>query len=130
MSTPDLRARAQLASHQLKQAGITQAKLAEKLGVSQSQISRALSGNAIRPSRVFRAACEYAEMQGKSAAQGGRLPNDELVAAIQEVWDGTSEHAAALAAVIRTLALLQKAAPSGERLARPAAKPVPRRGRR
>lgn len=108
MHSIDLRTRAQLASRQLKRAGVTQSELAKHLRVSQSQVSRALSGSAVRPSRVFNAVCEYAERQMRASAGRFGLPNDELIQALQEVWDGTSEHATALASVIRSLGLLQK----------------------
>lgn len=109
---------------------MTQSALAAELGVSQSQVSRALSGNAVRPSRVFKAVCEYANWRAKSSARRGDLPNDELVQAVREVWDGTSEHAAALASVIRSLALLQKPPHPPRRLSNRPAKPDAPKGQR
>ncbi len=94
--------------------GITQAQIAEALGASQSQVSRILAGRSLRASRLLEEVCLYVERFERGVTVDVVRSNDELVRAVQAVWDGSAAHARALAAVIRALGAL-RAAPDPER---------------
>jgi len=96
------------ASKICKSRGITQKQLAKSVGASQPQVSRILNGRTLRPSRLFDEICVYAENIAKKSPADAILSNHELISALQETWDGTAAHASALAAVIRSLSLLNK----------------------
>ena len=89
--------------------GLTQLELAQALGIEQSQVSRLLSGKVTRRTPAFIALCEFLAVTRTPA----ELPLPESIeGAVRAVWDGTTRHAAALATVIRTLAVLK--GPNGE----------------
>lgn len=109
------RAQARSLSARFREAGITQLKLAMALDVPQSQISRALSGNLVKPNLVFLELCNYAILNLDRRGKFMALEDTDLRAAIEEVWDGTVAHANALAAVIRSLSLLNPGQTKEER---------------
>ncbi|WP_035202188.1 transcriptional regulator [Acidovorax sp. CF316] len=87
--------------------GIAQADIAAHVGASQSQVSRILKGDGIRASRLFEEVCLFVErFEGGVSADLVRS-NGELIEALQVTWDGSASHAKALAAVIRSLAVLK-----------------------
>lgn len=102
----DFNTEARLAAAHAKKHGLTQEQIATALGASQSQVSRILSGASKRRSRLLNAVCKYVfSVQERQAVRVEDC--QELMAAIEEVWDGTPIHARALATVIRSLGLLQ-----------------------
>lgn len=102
----DFNTEARLAAAHAKKHGLTQEQIAEALGASQSQVSRILSGASKRRSRLLNEVCKY--VFSVQETQAVRVEDcQELMAAIEEVWDGTPIHARALATVIRSLGLLQ-----------------------
>lgn len=82
--------------------GITQSQIAEALGASQGQVSRILGGRVRRPSRLLIDVCLYVERMDKGVTADAVRANEELIRALQETWNGSSGHAKALAAVIRS----------------------------
>lgn len=87
--------------------GIAQADIAAHVGASQSQVSRILKGEGVRASRLFEEVCLFVErLEGGISADAVR-GNQELIGALQATWDGSASHAKALAAVIRSLAILK-----------------------
>lgn len=87
--------------------GVSQANIAAYLGASQGQVSRLLAGKLRRTSRLFDELCLYAQkLEGGVSAEMVRA-NDELVGALATAWDGSAEHAKALAMVIRSLSILR-----------------------
>lgn len=96
----------ELVSQRLRRSGITQITLAEELGVSQSQVSRVLSGKSSKRSKLLARICNYAFKPPPPAAAEAVKQNEELIKALAETWDGTQEHAQALATVIRSLGAL------------------------
>lgn len=98
--------RAALARARMKELGISQQDIADALGIEQSKVSRLLSAKFKKPSPCFELLCRHLKVD--VPLDTGPL-DPELYQAIQEVWDGTREHAAALAAVIRTLRSLRQA---------------------
>jgi transcriptional regulator with XRE-family HTH domain len=102
-----LRAEALLAASRAREVGLTQAEIADALNASQSQVSRVLAGRSKRRSRLFDEVCKYV-----FSVRDGALPSvppAELTEALGSIWDGTPEHAKALALVIRSLGALRVA---------------------
>lgn len=81
--------RAFLARH-----GLSQAALAREAGVSQSSVSRAMTGRAFRRGRARSRLFVYMQ-QAEAAAQPALT-----LTAVSETWDGSEAHAEALAKLI------------------------------
>lgn len=95
--------------HQVEAQGVTQSALSIALGASQSQISRVLSGRTSIRSKLARDICIYVSSRTGSMNREKVMANDDLMDALAKTWDGTPNHARALAAVIRSLTLLSSA---------------------
>lgn len=96
-----------LASH-FASAGVTQNALAIAINASQSQVSRILSGRIVRRTKLLERLCIYASSRLKFHRRRDVRRNAELMSALADVWDGSDEHAHALAHVIRSLAQLDE----------------------
>lgn len=78
--------------------GMNQIMLSEAIGVPQSTLSRSLS-QPVRVTKTHRKICNFlcvpveVEIDGRGA--------DELQKAVSEVWDGSDQHALALARLLR-----------------------------
>jgi hypothetical protein len=79
----------------LEREGVSQAKLAEMAKVSQPTVSRAVNRQAIRPSPARTRLFTYMQKQGLVDGP------DPVLRAVNEVWDGSTAHAAALAKLVR-----------------------------
>lgn len=88
-------------------AGINQSVLASAIGASQSQVSRILSGRIVRHTKLLDRLCIYARRRLNFGGRHDVRRNVELMSALTDVWDGSDEHAHALAQVIRSLAELE-----------------------
>jgi transcriptional regulator with XRE-family HTH domain len=106
---PDL----ELLNQRLAAAGLTQTRIADALGASQSQVSRLLSGTAKRRSKLFNKLCIYAQSLVSSPGQTAQSRKD-LLNTVCDMWDGSAEHAAALSEAFRAIAAL-KAFECGQR---------------
>ena len=82
--------------------GVSQLDLAIATGVHQSQISRMLSGRVRRASKNLLKVTAYIENLHSGNAKEAEIP-DVLKDAIRFSWDGSAEHADALAKVILSL---------------------------
>lgn len=87
---------------------IAQADIASHVGASQSQVSRILKGEGARASRLFEEVCLFVEQFEGGVSVDAVRSNQELIEALQATWDGSASHAKALAAVIRSLAVLKR----------------------
>lgn len=97
-----------------RQRGITQSELAEMVGRSQSQVSRTLAAKQLPPSAMAHKLCEVL-LQPPCVSSVERVRrNADLLGAVAFVWDGSPEHATALATVIRSLRVLNPHPNSGE----------------
>ena len=101
-----LHSEALLVSQRARALGLTQSIIAERLSASQSQVSRILAGTSKRRSKLFDAVCKYVFSFEKNPSRGQIGQSEELNDALASVWDGTPEHAHALALVIRSLGVL------------------------
>jgi ribosome-binding protein aMBF1 (putative translation factor) len=79
----------------LEREGMSQAELAQRVGVSQATVSRAMNQQALRPSPARARLSTF--MQEQKVEPGP----DTAFRAVKEVWDGSSAHAAALARLVR-----------------------------
>ena len=93
---------------------LTQHEIAHATGVDQGQISRILAGRAKRRSRNVEKLCAYAQSLRLDATdvQPARRQMQE---AIDELWDGSPEHARAIAEAMTSLARVQRAFARGIR---------------
>ncbi len=98
-----LKAEARIAARLAKKHGLTQSSIAAALNVSQSQVSRVLSGESKRRSRLFNEVCKYVKLRATPTVSSNPRDSPELMSALAEVWDGSLHHAEALAIVIRSL---------------------------
>jgi transcriptional regulator with XRE-family HTH domain len=105
---PSLRAEALLIAERAKALGLSQEQIASAVDASQSQVSRVLSGAGKRRSRLFDRVCKYVFSQAKPATTASASKHPALSAALADVWDGSEEHAEALALVIRSLGVFQR----------------------
>lgn len=103
-----------LAASLAKQAGLTQLAIAKAVGASQAQVSRILSGQSIRRSKLMNDVCVYVHQHQKSGAKKSAASNPDLMAALNAVWDGSPGHARTLALVIRSLGALSRPSTSTE----------------
>jgi transcriptional regulator with XRE-family HTH domain len=102
-SSPDLIAR------RAKQLGLSQFDIGKAVGLSQGQVSRLLAGRAKRPGTKLDEICAYVYSPAhRSIGRSAVSKNVELMNALEIAWDGTPKHAKALAAVIRSLAVLRE----------------------
>jgi transcriptional regulator with XRE-family HTH domain len=78
----------------MRATGESQAAIAERAGVSQAAVSRALNGT---PERNGKARAKLFIFMQQAVAS---LAPPPAVVALRDVWDGSEEHALALAALI------------------------------
>ncbi|MGI0036021.1 MAG: helix-turn-helix domain-containing protein [Nitrososphaera sp.] len=83
--------------------GLNQIEIAAKIGASQGQVSRMLTGQTKQRSRAYKKLCEYVINKKLGITRERVIENAELVDALAQTWDGTTEHAKALSAVILSL---------------------------
>jgi transcriptional regulator with XRE-family HTH domain len=79
----------------LTQERISQATLASRAGVSQPTVSRAARGLALGPGPAKTRLLAYLRDQGVTVGDGA------ILSAVNEIWDGSEAHAAALAHLVR-----------------------------
>lgn len=106
MKDTSLLSRALRAAELVQLHGLTQSQIAAAVGASQPQVSRILKGHGLKRSRVFEDVCLYAERYSHGVTAQAVCENEELISALMETWDGSANHARALAAVIRSLSAL------------------------
>lgn len=99
-----------VAPHQLacrvERLAITQQQIAKATGISQSQVSRILSGATRNQSKAYRRVCVYVERFERT---NGPDPakNSEIMDALRSTWDGTEPHAKLLARILKDLGELR-----------------------
>lgn len=91
----------------VRERGMTQADIAQAIGVNQSQVSRMLAAEVLPSTHAAHKLCEWVLKPSGKPTTDEVLANTELVSAMAFVWDGSPQHASALAAVIRSLRVLR-----------------------
>lgn len=86
--------------------GITQMEIARAVGVNQSRVSRLLSGDRLPDTLTAHKVCAWIMRSPGAVRDSDVLENKELIDAVAFAWDGSPQHATALAAVIRSLRVL------------------------
>ena len=81
----------------------TQVTLAAGARVSQSQVSRLVSGKTRRLSKSVLAICRYANIDPYETRALNPRKNEILIEALKKLWDGTDEHAQSIARVLASL---------------------------
>ena len=82
----------------LERSGISGRRLARDIGFTQATVSRALRGQLDRDSGAFRAISRKAGLSMHICITGFPEP---LVDALAELWDGSEEHASAIAGLLK-----------------------------
>lgn len=103
MSSLNLESELQLARASVRSLGLRQVDIAEATGLSQSQISRILRGRRAHPSESTEAVCIYVRSKSQPVDLEDVQACTPLITALAKVWNGTSQHAVALSAVIESL---------------------------
>lgn len=89
-----------------KTLGITQESLSKHTGISQSQISRLLSGHGKRQSKAYIKICNYVLSKHEGVSVELVKNNVEFITALVTVWDGSAQQSKAIANVILSLGAL------------------------
>ncbi|MBZ5561682.1 MAG: helix-turn-helix domain-containing protein [Acidobacteriia bacterium] len=89
--------------------GLSQELLARRAGVSQSTVSRALRGGAVRHSRARHRLMSFARVAGPTLDTSTKGGISRVVEAFNEIWDGSTAHADAVARVIEAMVGLRPA---------------------
>ena len=90
-----------------KEGSIGQPEIAEKSGVSQSQVSRILSGKFKRRSKNVDSICKYAKLV-VFTPKVDPMQNKALMDALSSAWDGTEDHAKILVNILNSVRNLRK----------------------
>lgn len=80
----------------LEREGISQKVLAARAGIDQATVSRALKRRPSRRTTAYARLCRYMQQNAATTTSP-----DPLLDAVRDTWDGSDEHAAALATLIR-----------------------------
>ena len=89
-----------------KKARIRQDDISKALGVSQSQVSRVLSGEVKGRSKLLQKICIYVNNKVCSVKPKAVADEIRFINAITEVWDGSDQQADAICKIIRSLGSL------------------------
>lgn len=106
----NLESELQLARASARSLGLRQSDIAAATGLSQSQVSRILRGRRARPSESTEAVCIYVRSKTQPVDLEDVQACTPLMTALANVWNGTSQHAVALSAVIESLGALTSTA--------------------
>jgi transcriptional regulator with XRE-family HTH domain len=88
---------------------LNQASLARAVGISQSTVSRVLNGTLKRQGAARRKLFDYAKINALTQIQESRKGCSQVIKAFERIWDGSEQHAAAVAKIIEALENLRPA---------------------
>ena len=84
----------------IKQRNLLQSDIATAIGCDQGQVSRLLAGKSSSNSKTYRHICEHVFANEKPYEHLGKKILDE---AVNQLWDGTIEHARVVAKLLQVL---------------------------
>jgi len=87
----------------IEASGLSQLQIAVSSGVNQATVSRVLARCPKRHGAAFAKLCKYADALRRKGARIDPRKSDFLMQALSEVWDGTPQHAEALAEIIHAV---------------------------
>ena len=87
---------------------LTQSEVATQAGVDQATVSRILARCPRRNGKAFYRLCNYALMPSSRKKRFDPRDNGEMMEALRDVWDGTDDHAEAIAGLIRAAGYLSE----------------------
>ena len=87
---------------------VTQTEISTETGVSQSQVSRILSGQFRRASKNVLAICRYASLRRERPRSSEASDRAALTTALLALWDGTPSHAQALIDMLSAIGAAQQ----------------------
>lgn len=82
---------------------LSQLQIAAASGVNQATVSRVLARCPKRRGAAFAKLCKYASNLRRKGTRIDPRKSDFLMQALSEVWDGTPQHAEALAEIIQAV---------------------------
>lgn len=95
-----------------RRKGVSQTKVAEKIGVKQSWIARIYAGNFTRRSLAARKMCKLANLPFEGLMEAQQLTRKKaernLEGLLSEVWEGTEEDAQLLVDAIKVIKQLKR----------------------
>jgi transcriptional regulator with XRE-family HTH domain len=91
----------------LREIGKVQAEIAVDTGLSQSQISRIVTGKFKLCSKNVLNLCKYAEIKIVESDLEEKW-SDKLTNALNFAWDGTEEHAKAINKILRAIGSIRR----------------------
>lgn len=92
----------------LQEAGLTQQQLANKLGISQSQVCRAVKGEFKKPNEPIIQICEFLGVKLDLVAKRSGEDEERIARCALEIWDGTQADADRVIALLRDIAALRQ----------------------
>ena len=87
----------------LQDSETTLRQASARTGVDFSQISRYLNGRFKRLSPNLRKVCKFANLDPRGGTRKDPAKSKVLIGALRRVWDGSDQHAQAIASTISTL---------------------------
>lgn len=88
----------------MRHKGVNQAQLAQEANVSQSTVSRILNGRRVRSSEALVRLSRILHENAYPAPDGDNAGRERILSAVDNVWDGSAEHAEVIARVVEALA--------------------------
>jgi len=93
----------------MEERHLGQVELASEAGVSQSTVSRALSGIPLKHGRARSKLFTYVQLKDPNQQMPPRKGPQRVMTAFKRIWDGTEDHANAVAKIINALEDLKPA---------------------
>jgi len=93
----------------MEERHLGQVELAREAGVSQSTVSRALSGAPLKHGRARSKLFTYAQLEDPNQQMPPKKGPQRVMTAFKRIWDGTEDHANAVAKIIDALEDLKPA---------------------
>ena len=90
-------------SYAVRPLGLTQEEIAKGSGVSQSQVSRVISGRGKLESKAYKQISKFINSKLVKVSPDHVIANKKLINALAHVWDGSEQQASVIAGIIYSL---------------------------